>query len=195
MTRARRSKAVISGRSVSTDEEELIEQFPLTARVFINQLKKTYEEKDKHFKAKEKLSHILTADANSRYLKVSGDLCLRRILEESEKDEMFVAVKKDHKAKQKDSKKKSNEYIPNLSRKEIWSNVLNDCEECKDRFPQVYLLNRNLPVAGLLADLFNFSSKEVHTHLPCKVFIDKDNYTPEQVLYIIFKHLLKHLLS
>jgi len=180
----------------SGDAEELIEQFPLTARVFIHQLMKTYEQKDKtyeekekHFKAKETISHMLTADANTRYLKVSGDLSLRRVLEEIERDDLFAAVKKSHKTKQAIAKIENNKVISNLSKKEIWSQVF-EHSESEYRFPKLYSLNSKLPVTGLLADLFNFCSKEVHTYLPFKVFIDLDKYTPAQVMFSYFLLIL-----
>jgi hypothetical protein len=41
---------------------------------------------------------------------------------------------------------------------------------------------KELPVPGILKDLYTFCSKFLHTTLPDKVFIDIDEYTPDQVI-------------
>ena len=79
---------------LSEDEDELVNQFPLVARVFISNLVKTIEAKEKTIEAKEKLSRFLMAEANTRYLKVSGDLSIRRVLEESEQEDIVRLTKK-----------------------------------------------------------------------------------------------------
>ena len=188
----------IHSMQLSADEEELLRQFPVSARVFIQKLVEIIDSKEKMMIVKEeamivkeRLSRVLSAEANTRYLKVSGDLSIRRVLEESEQEELVRLIKKRFKAEQKrkaklvsDSNLKNN-AIPNLSKRDLWDRVLNDSSEAKDRFPNLSLLRKELPVPGILSDLFNFCSKRVHTNLPVQVFIDVDEYTPDQVFSYI----------
>lgn len=176
---------------LSSDEEELVRQFPVAARVFIHKLVEIVIVKEESLLLKERLSRVLSAEANTRYLKVSGDLSIRRVLEESEQEEIVRLIKKRFKAEQKRKAKlvaDSNltyNAIPNLSKRDLWDRVLNDSSEAKDRFPNLSLLRKELPVPGILSDLFNFCSKRVHTNLPVQVFIDVDEYTPDQVFSYI----------
>jgi hypothetical protein len=137
---------------LSADEEELLRQFPVSARVFIQKLVEIIDSKEKMMIVKEeamivkeRLSRVLSAEANTRYLKVSGDLSIRRVLEESEQEELVRLIKKRFKAEQKkkaklvsDSNLKNN-AIPNLSKRDRWDRVLNASSEAKDRFPNLSL--------------------------------------------------------
>ena len=131
---------------LSTDEEELVNQFPLVARVFISNLVKAIEAKEKYIEAKEKLSRFLMAQANTRYLKVSGDLSIRRVLEESEQEEIVRLTKKRFKLEaQKQAKLITGDNInknlvPNLSKRDLWDRVLNDSNESKRPFSKFVLV-------------------------------------------------------
>jgi hypothetical protein len=84
---------------LSADEEELLRQFHVSARVFIQKLVEIIDSKEKMvivkeeaMIVKERLSRVLSAEANTRYLKVSGDLSIRRVLEESEQEELVRLI-------------------------------------------------------------------------------------------------------
>jgi hypothetical protein len=112
-----------------------------------------------------KLKFPLTCD-----IKVSGNLSLRRIIEEEEQEEVVQKVKRRHKRFQleKSENQMTSKIIPNLSKKDIWNEVLNNKtrNEALDRFPNLSLLLKALPVPGILKDLYSFCSKTLHTTLP-----------------------------
>ena len=69
----------------------------------------------------------------------------------------------------------------NPSNQELWSAVFKK-EESKDVFPNLHaLINEDVPVASIMADLIRFASKEVHTGEVERVFIDSRSLTSEQV--------------
>jgi hypothetical protein len=121
--------------------------------------------------------------ANTKLLKLTGDLSIRRVIEELEARSFF-----------KNSWKKFQEKIEidfpgekkNPSRKEIWASIFSDpllSVEC----PSLFKLNsENIPVASLIADLYNFAAKTVHTIKLDKILIDLDSLTSVQVLNLFF---------
>ena len=118
--------------------------------------------------------------ANTKLLKLSGDLSIRRVIEEIEARSIF-----------KDARKKLQKKIEidfpnekkNPSRNEIWTSVLSDPMSVSE-YPSLFKLNRsddNVPVASVIAALYNFASKTVHTIKLDKILIDLDSFTPLQV--------------
>jgi len=119
--------------------------------------------------------------ANTKLLKLSGDLSIRRVIEEIEARSIF-----------KDARKKLQKKIEidfpnekkNPSRNEIWTSVLSDPMSVSE-YPSLFKLNRsddNVPVASVIAALYNFASKTVHTIKLDKILIDLDSFTPLQVI-------------
>ena len=55
-------------------------------------------------------------------------------------------------------------------------------EESEEVFPNLHaLINEDVPVASIIADLICFALKEVHTGEVDRVFIDSRSFTSEQV--------------
>ena len=188
---------------LSQDEEDLLCQSTVGARVVVKNLLKVIEGKEEieqmmtaMMKTKDKLSTVLRAEANTRFLKISGDLSIRRIIEESEQEKIVRSVKKSFKEEQeralaisKTSNIPSSPVIRNLTKVELWDRVFNT-GEAKDRFPNLSKLQKELAVSSLLRDLFNFSSKRVHTKVLRTVFIDTEEYTPDQVFSLWFVSII-----
>lgn len=189
-----RNAAIRNLYKLSQDEEDLLCQSTVGARVVVKNLLKVIEGKEEMekmmtamMKTKDKLSTVLRAEANTRFLKISGDLSIRRLIEESEQETIVRSVKKSFKEEQeralaisKESKIPSSPIIRKLTKVELWDRVFNS-DEAKDRFPNLSSLQKELAVPSLLRDLFNFSSKRVHTMVLRTVFIDTEEYTPAQV--------------
>mmetsp|Transcript_5290 Transcript_5290/g.7314 ORF Transcript_5290/g.7314 Transcript_5290/m.7314 type:complete len:82 (-) Transcript_5290:47-292(-) len=60
-------------------------------------IKEKMKLKEENMDMEKKLMRQSLADANTRYLKVSGELNLRRLIEEAEQDVVILRVKRLHK--------------------------------------------------------------------------------------------------
>jgi len=116
------------------------------------------------------------SQAYSKYLKMARNLNLRKVIED-------LSSKKVVKETRKLLKSQRNATVAsgNPSNQELWSAVFKK-EESKDVFPNLHaLINEDVPVASIMADLIRFASKEVHTGEVERVFIDSRSLTSEQV--------------
>jgi len=116
------------------------------------------------------------AQVKTTYLKMAQNLNLRKVIED-------LSSKKVVKETRKLLKSQRNATVAsgNPSNQELWSAVFKK-EESKDVFPNLHaLINEDVPVASIMADLIRFASKEVHTGEVERVFIDSRSLTSEQV--------------
>ena len=116
------------------------------------------------------------SQAYSKYLKMARNLNLRKVIED-------LSSKKVVKETRKLLKSQRNATVAsgNPSNQELWSAVFKKAES-KDIFPDPHaLINEDVPVASIMADLIRFASKEVHTGEVERVFIDSRSLTSEQV--------------
>ena len=121
------------------------------------------------------------------FLHRANNFLLLAFFDDSADAKISTSVKKSFKEEQeralaisKMPKIPSSPIIRKLTKVELWDRVFNS-DEAKDRFPNLSSLQKELAVSSLLRDLFNFSSKRVHTMALRTVFIDTEEYTPDQV--------------
>jgi hypothetical protein len=200
-------KSIISTSLNTFDTEEenrYIEKLPFAAKLIIQSRDSLIQSKDVLIseknvvisgmtETKNALNHAAKLEldllkyklnvANTKLLKLTGDLSIRRVIEELEARSFF-------KNSRKKLQKKFEIDFPgekkNPSRKEIWASIFSDpllSVEC----PSLFKLNsENIPVASLIADLYNFAAKTVHTIKLDKILIDLDSLTSVQVLNLFF---------
>ena len=83
-----------------------------------------------------------------------------------------------HAVKQ-DYRDKNDGKLP--SRKQHWQLVLEDVDLKNDFLALTTLKNASVPVEGVIADLYNFASKDIHTFQFDKVFLDTSKFTLNQL--------------
>ena len=177
------------------------ENFPLPAIILleskeeaISSMKKiieskedAYKSKEDAYKSKELLLKYQLSSINTKYLKLSCDLNIRRVIEELEGRPAYKNARK-RILEEKKIKLKDEDKLTNPGRKEIWDMLLND-PTFRNEYECIFDLrdeNKNLPIAGIITDLFNFSSKNVHTITLERVLIDLESLTSQQVLLLLF---------
>jgi hypothetical protein len=170
-------------KAFTSDEIEFIQQQQFPVRILISSLGQRLDDsaviRQKDIKLYQKDMLILKmklAQANTKYLKMAQNLNLRKVIED-------LSSKKVVKETRKLLKSQRNATVAsgNPSNQELWSAVFK-MEESKDVFPNLHaLINEDVPVASIMADLIRFASKEVHTGEVDRVFIDSRSLTSEQV--------------
>jgi hypothetical protein len=197
---------------LADEERELVASLPLAARILFNATLKNKDEilrkkdealmyKDQILKSKDeslkdkdeslknkdlalKAQKASLSQVNFRLLQVLGDTSLRRVIEEVEKNDLVKEKKKMLKA--------LTDTKSSPSRKEIWEAVLND-SSASIEFPCLEsLFRQGQPVPSVIADIFNFASKGLHTGPLDLVYIAKDALTELQVYMVQYHNVTKY---
>lgn len=109
-------------------------------------------------------------------MKLSQNLNVRKIIEDLASKKLVKEARKRLKLRDKAAKSSGNP-----SNSEIWTEVFLQASS-REEFPYLSaLVDQQLPVAPLIADLTRFSSKEIHTGEEDEVLIDTQSLTKEQV--------------
>jgi len=116
------------------------------------------------------------ADSNARYLQALGDISIRRVIEMVEKNYLYQESKKKLESEQESDKP--------ISRRDIWSYVLNQKEKCSIRYPNLMTLSNAVPPINLpdaITKLHNSVSKGIHNAKIEKVLIDTSTLSNNEV--------------
>ena len=115
-----------------------------------------------------------TVRSQHQFLKLKGDLSIRRTAEGLEASPLYREV----------ARKTAGKVSKKPSRKEAWELLLRDPSSAAELESLSSLLEADqaFPVAGLMSDLHDFASKSVHTTDLDEALVDLDSYTPLQAL-------------